>query len=150
MSDATIELVGCPACGAQNRVDPLKARDLAPVCGQCGSALPSAASAGPVHVTASTFEHEVERATLPVLVDLWAPWCAPCRAIAPTLDAIAQEMAGRVRVAKVNVDENPEIAERLGVQGIPTLVVFKDGREVDRMVGALPKHAIVSRLEAVA
>jgi thioredoxin 2 len=150
MSDASIDLVRCPACGAQNRVDSQKARDLAPVCGQCGSALPRAASVVPVHVTAATFEREVERATVPVLVDLWAPWCAPCRAIAPALDAIAQEMAGRVRVAKVNVDENPDIAERLGVQGIPTLVVFKDGREVDRMVGALPKHAIVSRLEAVA
>ncbi len=147
-SSAKADLVRCPACGAQNRVDPHKTRDLAPVCGQCGGVLPSLS--GPVHVTEETFEREVEKSPLPVLVDLWAPWCGPCRMIAPALETIAREMAGRVRVAKVNVDENPEIADRLGVQGIPTLVIYKDGREVDRIVGAVPKQAILRRLEAVA
>ena len=113
------------------------------------ASLEGAGPAEPIHVTEATFAREVEQSSVPVLVDLWAPWCAPCRSIAPTLEAIAREMAGRIRVAKVNVDENPEIAERLGVQGIPTLVVYKGGREIDRMVGALPRQAIVSRLEAV-
>ena len=118
------------------------------MCGQCGAAL--VAQTTPVAVSDATFESEVLQSKLPVLVDLWAPWCGPCRMIAPAIEAIAQEKAGRLRVAKVNVDENPMTAERLGVQGIPTLVVFKNGREVDRIVGALPKPALLRRLEAVA
>src|SRR5512141_2805893 len=106
----TAEMARCRACGAQNRVDLKKARELAPVCGQCGAALTVPAASGaasePIHVTEATFAREVEQAGVPVLVDLWAPWCGPCRMIAPALEAIAREMAGRVRVAKVNVDEN--------------------------------------------
>jgi thioredoxin 2 len=143
------EIVTCPACGAKNRVAAEKVdQNLAPVCGQCGAAL--VARAKPVAVSDATFESEVLQSKLPVLVDLWAPWCGPCRMIAPAIEAIAQEKAGRLRVAKVNVDENPMTAERLGVQGIPTLVVFKDGQEVDRIVGALPKPALLRRLDAVA
>jgi thioredoxin len=81
------------------------------------------------------------------LLDLWAPWCGPCRTLAPILDEVAAEMAGRVRVAKLNVDENPITAGRFGVRGIPTLLAFKGGREVDRIVGLQPKTEIVRRLE---
>jgi thioredoxin 2 len=102
-----------------------------------------------VTVTDATFAAEVERSPLPVLVDAWAPWCAPCRSIAPVIEELAAELAGRVRFAKLNVDENPATASRFGVQSIPTLLVMQDGREVDRMIGALPKPEIARRLQRV-
>ena len=98
----------------------------------------------------ATFAAEVERSPLPVLLDMWAPWCGPCRMIAPVLEELAKEMAGRVRVAKLNVDENPAIATRFNVMSIPTLLVLKDGREVERIVGVQPKTEILRRLERVA
>jgi thioredoxin len=98
-------------------------------------------------VTDATFEAEVGRSPLPVLLDLWAPWCGPCRIMAPILDELASEMAGRVRVAKLNVDENPVTASRFSARSIPTLLVLKDGREIDRLVGVQPKSEIARRLE---
>jgi thioredoxin len=87
---------------------------------------------------------------VPVLVDAWAPWCAPCRMIAPVIDQLAAEMAGRVRVAKLNVDENPATAARFRLRSIPTLLILSGGREVDRIVGVQPKTEIARRLERVA
>ena len=138
-------MLRCPACGAQNRVDPERlAQGRRPVCGRCRAPLPAT---GPVTVTDATFAAEVERAPVPVLVDLWAPWCQPCRLMAPVLDELAAELAGRVRIAKLNVDENPVTASRFSVRSIPTLLALKDGREVDRIVGVQPKAAIARRLE---
>jgi thioredoxin 2 len=102
-----------------------------------------------VTVTDATFAAEVARSPLPMLVDLWAPWCGPCQLIAPVLDELASEMAGRVRFAKLNVDENPATAGRFQANSIPTLLVLKDGREVDRLVGVQPKVEIKRRLERV-
>jgi|CXWL01.1.fsa_nt_gi thioredoxin len=82
----------------------------------------------------------------PVLVDFWAPWCGPCQYVAPVLEQLASELGERVRIAKVNVDQEPGLAQRLGVQGIPTLILFADGHEVDRTVGALPKAALAAWL----
>ena len=128
-----------------NRVPPEKIQQrFEAVCGRCKSPLPLAQ---PMVVTDATFSAEVEHFPLPVLVDLWAEWCGPCRMIAPVIEQLASEMAGRIRVAKLNVDENPVTAQRFGVQSIPTMLVLKDGREVDRIVGAYPKTEIVRRLE---
>jgi thioredoxin 2 len=131
------EIIACPACGGANRVKRDRVREgLSPVCGHCRKDL--AVDASPVTVTDATFAAEVLGYPRPVLVDLWAAWCAPCRMIAPALEDIAGEMMGKVRIAKLNVDENPKSHAGLRVSGIPTLVMFKGGKEVDRVVGALP------------
>jgi len=123
-------------------------RGLQPVCGRCKTALPFENK--PVKVTDANFAAEVERSPLPVLLDMWAPWCGPCGMVAPVIEELAAEMAGRVRVAKLNVDENPATAARFGVQSIPTLLLLKGGRELDRIVGVQSKAAIVQRLERIA
>jgi thioredoxin 2 len=144
MSD--LQFIRCPSCGATNRVPAEKiARGLQPLCGRCKTAL--SLESKPVTVTDATFAADIEHSPLPVLLDMWAPWCGPCRMIAPVIEELATEMAGRVRVAKLNVDENPATAARFGVQSIPTLLVLKEGREVDRIVGVQPKAAIAQRLE---
>jgi thioredoxin 1 len=93
----------------------------------------------PVHVTDTEFEEKVLKSSLPVVVDFWAPWCGPCRMVAPILDKIANEQAGKLVVAKVNTDENPEWATRFGVQGIPTMLFVAQGKVVHRQVGAMPE-----------
>src|SRR5215211_701789 len=100
----------------------------------------------PKEVNELDFEQEVLRADKPVMVDFWAPWCAPCRMVAPTLEAIARDQGNVLKIAKVNVDENPGLASKYGTMSIPTMIVFKGGREVDRWVGALPESAIRSRV----
>ena len=146
MADASF--IRCPACGATNRVPGQKlAQGLMPRCGRCKG--PLGVDGKPVVVTDATFDDVVERSSLPVLLDAWAAWCAPCRMIAPIVDELAGELAGKVRVGKLDVDANPRTASRFGVRSIPTLLVLKDGREVDRIVGVQPKAEIVRRLERV-
>ena len=141
-------LVTCTACQAANRVPPEKLKaGVMPVCGRCKTPLP--AGNKPVTVTDSNFADEVEHSPLPVLLDMWAEWCGPCRMIAPVIDELSVEMSGRVRVAKLNIDQNPVTADRFNVRSIPALLVLKAGREVDRMVGAQPKAEITRRLERI-
>jgi thioredoxin 1 len=97
-------------------------------------------------VTDQTFETEVLQSSTPVLVDFWAAWCGPCRMIAPTLDQIASEYTGRLKVVKVDVDENAEVPFKYGVQGIPTLLLFKGGEVVEKLVGAYPKSQLLSKI----
>jgi len=139
------QLIRCPACGATNRVPQEKIEQgLEPICGRCKTPLPINK---PVDVTDATFSAEVESSALPVLLDMWAAWCGPCRMMAPMIDELATEMIGRVRVAKLNVDENPVTANRFNVRSIPTLLVLNAGREVDRIVGVQPKSEITRRLD---
>jgi thioredoxin 2 len=149
----------CPRCGAKNRVDEGKAVALKPVCGKChtpldekaGSASPFASdTTRPIEVTDATFPTLVLGSSVPVLVDCWAPWCGPCKAIAPVMDQLAAEADGRYTVAKLNTDQNPRTAAQYRIDAIPTLLLFKNGRLVDRLVGLQPKQAIAAKLAKVA
>jgi thioredoxin 2 len=135
--------IRCPACGAVNRVPDERAGDPAR-CGKCRAPLASAAV--PVAVTDASFETIVLRATTPVLLDCWADWCGPCHMLAPTIDTLARSYAGRVVVAKLDVDANPATASQFDVRGIPTLLFFDRGQLVDRLVGVHPRPAIEAHL----
>lgn len=102
-----------------------------------------------VEVNESNFQQEVLESSIPVLVDFWAPWCMPCRMLAPTIEKLAEENQGKLKVCKLNTDENQYIAAQLGIQGIPTLIVFKDGKEVGRTVGVMPKEKIQEKLDII-
>jgi len=101
----------------------------------------------PIQVKADTFKTEVLNSPLPTLVDFYADWCGPCQAFSPVVESIATEFEGRLKVAKVNVDENEALSQQYGVQGIPTLVLFQDGREIERIVGLLPKAQLIRQLQ---
>ena len=104
----------------------------------------------PIPLSAATFDAEVLKSDQPVLVDLWAPWCGPCRLIAPLIDEIAAETAGRFKVTKLDIDAHPDLAGQLGVRSIPTLLFFKNGAVADQLVGTAPKKTILAKLEALA
>ncbi|MGR3808637.1 thioredoxin [Pasteurella testudinis] len=100
-----------------------------------------------VHATDASFESDVVQSSLPVVLDFWAPWCGPCKMIAPILDDVAVELDGKVKVVKINVDENQQVAAKFGVRSIPTLVIFKEGKAVNTQVGALPKNQLIALIE---
>jgi thioredoxin 2 len=138
-----MELV-CPGCAAVNRV-PDERLGEQPVCGRCGAELLAPV---PRELDEAGFERIVERHGMPVVVDFWAPWCGPCRAMAPQFEAAARQMGGRATFAKVNTDVEPDVAQRLGIRGIPTLAVFADGREIGRVSGAMPAADLVRWVES--
>ena len=144
MSDSIVPdpiLLACTSCRTKNRI-PLSRIKERPKCGKCGAALPMENLGKVAIVTDATFDQEVMGAALPTLVDCWAPWCAPCRGIAPILEDLALLYAGRVRIAKLNLDENPGIGSRFAITSVPTLILVKNGIIMDTLVGALPKEAI--------
>ena len=142
-------IVQCKGCGAKNRIPRERLQD-GPVCGRCRSPLEARAHQDhPVPVTDTTFDHEVLSHPGAVLVDCWAPWCGPCLMIAPVLDQLALECAGRLKIAKLNVDENPLTASQYSIQSIPTLLLFRAGDLVNRLVGALPKGEIERHVQSI-
>jgi len=146
-----MQIVACSKCGAKNRVDESKLATSEAKCGRCGEKLTAAGASHPVVITDQTFDSEVLQARgQPVLVDCWAPWCGPCRIIGPVLDELAAESQGRYRIAKLNVDENPQTSARYRIASIPTLLIFKNGQLVDRLVGVQPKQSIAERLGVAA
>lgn len=145
-----MQIVVCTRCGSKNRVDLSKAADHLAKCGKCGTPLEGDSQrpvTSPVIVKDETFAQDVLEAHGTVLLDCWAPWCGPCRIVGPIMEQLAAESNGRYRIAKLNVDENPRTASQFQIQSIPTMLIFKDGKLVDRLVGALPKPAIAARLQ---
>lgn len=148
-----MQVVACGNCGAKNRVDEAKLATSEARCGRCGERLIGVASAGeqeakPVIITDQTFERDVlQPRGRPVLVDCWAPWCGPCRMVGPIMDQLAAESAGRYRIAKLNVDDNQHTASRFNISSIPTMLIFKDGKLIDRLIGAHSKQVIAERLQ---
>lgn len=141
-------VVTCPHCGAKNRIDPAQARIKQPVCGRCHAPLPVTDADGhPVELTDATFDAFLQQAgDTPVLVDCWAPWCGPCRMLAPTLEQLAAEANGRYVIAKLNTDENQRTAAMLRISAIPTMVIYKGGRPVTRLEGLRSKQDILAQL----
>jgi len=141
-------LLTCPHCGTKNRIPRGRLHDR-PVCGRCRTPLPFGAySDRPRDIGDNEFQHEVLVSREPVLVDFWGPHCAYCRMLAPAVDQIAAAFAGRIKVVKMNVEEHSRTPSQYGIQGIPTLLLFKDGRAVDRLVGVLSPDEIERRLLA--
>ncbi|MBI3928124.1 MAG: thioredoxin fold domain-containing protein [Armatimonadetes bacterium] len=127
----------CPGCGAVNRVDLERAKSARPVCGRCKGELEPRAPGYPLPITDADFDSMVVRAGMPTLVDFWAPWCGPCRKLEPELEELARQEAGRLRVCKLNTEENPFTPQKYGIRGIPALILFR-GIEVERRSGYAP------------
>jgi len=142
MTNDASSVLRCPKCKAKNRVARARLAQ-GPTCSACHTAL---VPASPVTVTDGEWATEVDGSPMPVLVDFWAPWCGPCRAMAPVLDQLAAETKGHLKVTKLNVDENPRMASTFQVQAIPTLILFDRGQKKEEIRGALPKAALKARL----
>jgi thioredoxin 2 len=133
--------IACTNCGAKNRVPAVATGT--PRCGRCSTPLRWVVDAND-----DEFHAVVDESSLPVLVDVWAPWCGPCRTVSPALEKLAGELAGKLKLVKVNADDNPEASRRFAVQSIPTLVILDHGQVVDKQIGALPEHQLRSWLES--
>lgn len=141
-------IITCLHCGTKNRMPENRLHDR-PLCGRCRTPLVLVSNQDrPVEVTDASFAREVLESPQSVLVDCWAPWCGPCKTITPMMDELAVKYAGGIKIAKLNVDENPLTASTYGIRNIPTLLFFRDGQAIDRIVGALPMEQIEQRLRS--
>jgi thioredoxin 2 len=140
MSHSNDKMVGCATCGATNRI-PASKLAFDAKCGRCGVAL---RNGEPAILTQENFAALAERSDIPLLVDFWAPWCGPCRQMAPAFSAAAAQLEPTLRLAKLNTEVEPGLAQRFGIQSIPTLMMFHKGREIARQSGAMPTTAIVA------
>ena len=152
-----MNLVVCDKCGSKNRVEISAGTKRLAKCGKCGALLDvnriveGSDQKKPLVVSDATFQREISQTTNgPILIDCWAPWCGPCRMVGPILDQLASESNGRYRIAKLNVDENPITAAQYQIQSIPTMLIFRGGKLVDRIIGAQPKQVIAERLSRAA
>ena len=132
-------IMACPECGKTNAVAADKITK-GPACGACQAKLPPPAD--PVELNDANFQDFISRSALPVLVDFWAPWCGPCRMMTPILENLAKQRAGQFIIGKLNTDDSPNTPGGFGIQGIPTLILFRDGREARRQVGAVPQPVL--------
>lgn len=144
-------IAGCPSCRIKNRIPPEKLGKPAN-CGKCGKKFTTEEmlEKTPALITDENFDKKVKHSLLPVLLDCWAPWCGPCRMIAPVLEDIARQYSGIIRTGKLNVDENPQVSAKYGIRSIPTLLLFDRGKLVDTIVGAVPKQEIEKRISRFA
>lgn len=147
MASPSTYTLRCRSCGTKNRI-PLQKAGRTAKCGKCGSPMDTQdlLADAPVTVLDSDFQQKVIDSPLPVLMDCWAPWCGPCKMVGPIMEDLAGEWKGRARVAKLNVDENPQTASRFQIRSIPTLLIFDNGKLQETLVGALPKQQIVQAM----
>lgn len=147
MTDANSIIMRCPKCRTRNRIPSGKIGAIAK-CGKCGEDIHTdVLNIGhPVVVTDSTFNYEIIDSPLPTLLDCWAPWCGPCQMMGPFMDELAADWKGKIRIGKMNVDENPKTSAQYRIRSIPTLLIFNDGQLVNTLTGALPKHSIVQAM----
>jgi thioredoxin 2 len=137
----------CPSCGTKNRIPLDKAGQMGK-CGKCGTALNTTELLidHPMVVDDGGFHQKIIQSPLPVLLDCWAPWCGPCKMIGPVMEELAGLWKGKIRVAKLNVDENPGTSEKFQIRSIPTMLIFDNGKRIDTLVGALPKQQIIQAM----
>jgi len=135
------KIVACPSCGKKNRVPTTSSGK--PQCASCKAALPWVVDASDATLATALNTKQL------VLIDLWAPWCGPCKMVAPVLEQLASRYAGRIKVVKINVDDNPRSAQTYDARSIPTLVFARDGQVVDRIIGAQPAPALATRIDAL-
>ncbi len=145
MTDSRTATVPCPFCGALNRVDLAKV-DQGPKCGKCGKPI---LLDRPIALSDASFDQVTSGATVPIVVDFYADWCGPCKIMAPLLDDIARRRKGELLVMKLDTDRNPQAGQRFGVRGIPTLIVFRNGKEATRRVGAIPPADLEAFLKGI-
>lgn len=139
-------LLPCKSCGSKNRVDISKLKQN-PVCGKCKNIIEI--NQKPVHVNSSNFENEVIKYPGIVLVDFWADWCPPCKMLSPVLDSISQEKAGIIKIAKVNTEQDPKLAQQFQISSIPTLILYSNGKMLGRNSGALPKPSLLNWIDSL-
>lgn len=149
MNQTEAYIVRCISCGTKNRI-PVDKVELTTKCGKCGSVIPTEDLKvnTPIIVSDADFDTTVLKSPLPVLLDCWATWCGPCQMVSPIIDQLAKEWSGKVKVCKLNVDENPITAAKFQIQSIPTLIIFDAGTVKDMLIGAIPKKQIVKKMSA--